>query len=262
MAQCLSVIDYIIHSGSEKLIRYFRDNLYIISTLKEFQHIDPDGYDRGSNVRSKAKVLTALLLDDVRLRAARRVRSGILDRPWPESRYDDELYLGDGPPRRARRRWNDDCDSDEECVPRRRRPSIEDDIDLKDRKERLLEKSIAERKRALALEKLIHEEAELATAKQLREEVEAKRAKTQEEEAKRKMVLQEENVKRKLLGDTNAMTLLDDHQQLYVGRPAINEACAKFHPFRRSPNSLVSSLPEPFSLFQQQQALQVSFALC
>jgi epsin len=225
MIQCLSVLDYIIHSGSEYVIRYFRDNLYVISTLKEFQYIDVDGHDRGSNVRSKAKVLTALLLDDVRLRAARRVRSGIVDRPWPDSRYDDDLFLEDIALRKPRRRWSNGWDSDEEYHPRRRRSSFDDDIDLKDRRNRIFEKTLAERKLALALEKLRHEEAELETAKKLREEIEAKRArakdeeerrKAEEKEEKRRKVLQDEAMKRKALGDANARALFDDRQQLYV----------------------------------------------
>lgn len=35
--------------GSENVVRYARDNLYIVKTLKEFQYIDEDGKDQGSN---------------------------------------------------------------------------------------------------------------------------------------------------------------------------------------------------------------------
>lgn len=35
--------------GSENVVKYARDNLYIVKTLKEFQFIDEDGKDQGSN---------------------------------------------------------------------------------------------------------------------------------------------------------------------------------------------------------------------
>jgi hypothetical protein len=35
--------------GSENVVRYARENLYIVKTLKEFQLIDEDGKDQGSN---------------------------------------------------------------------------------------------------------------------------------------------------------------------------------------------------------------------
>lgn len=45
----LTLIDYLLHAGSENCILYFRDNIYIVKTLKEFQHIDEDGKDQGAN---------------------------------------------------------------------------------------------------------------------------------------------------------------------------------------------------------------------
>jgi len=69
-----------LHQGSENVVIYFRDNLYIIKTLKEFQYIDEDGKDQGANVRQKAKDITALLMDESRLREARRQRAQMRDR--------------------------------------------------------------------------------------------------------------------------------------------------------------------------------------
>lgn len=45
----LTLIDYLLHSGSENCILYFRDNMYVVKTLREFQHIDEDGKDQGAN---------------------------------------------------------------------------------------------------------------------------------------------------------------------------------------------------------------------
>ncbi|KAG0042428.1 hypothetical protein BGZ83_000467 [Gryganskiella cystojenkinii] len=78
--KALTVLDYLLHVGSENVVRYARENLYIVKTLKEFQLIDEDGKDQGSNVRQKAKDITALLSDEARLKEARRSRSAMRDR--------------------------------------------------------------------------------------------------------------------------------------------------------------------------------------
>ena len=70
--QSLTVLDYLLHAGSENVVVYFRDNIYIIKTLKEFQYIDEEGKDQGANVRQKAKDITNLLQDESRLRHERR----------------------------------------------------------------------------------------------------------------------------------------------------------------------------------------------
>ena len=51
---------------------YFKENIYIIKTLKEFQYVDDQARDEGANVRQKAKDITNLLQDDERLRNERR----------------------------------------------------------------------------------------------------------------------------------------------------------------------------------------------
>ncbi|KAF8629727.1 hypothetical protein AX15_003305 [Amanita polypyramis BW_CC] len=76
----LTVLDYCLHQGSENVVIYFRDNLYIIKTLKEFQFVDEEGKDQGANVRQKAKDITSLLQDEARLREARRQRALMRDR--------------------------------------------------------------------------------------------------------------------------------------------------------------------------------------
>ncbi|KND04682.1 uncharacterized protein SPPG_00395 [Spizellomyces punctatus DAOM BR117] len=72
--KALTLLDYLLHTGSEAVIAYARENLYVIKTLKEFQYIDDDGKDQGANVRQKSKDITALLADESRLREARQTR--------------------------------------------------------------------------------------------------------------------------------------------------------------------------------------------
>ena len=67
-SQSLTVLDYCLHAGSENVVIYFRDNMYVIKTLREFQYVDEEGKDQGANVRQKAKDITNLLQDESRLR--------------------------------------------------------------------------------------------------------------------------------------------------------------------------------------------------
>ncbi|KAF8603394.1 ENTH-domain-containing protein [Ceratobasidium sp. AG-I] len=78
--KALTVLDYCLHAGSENTVIYFKDNLYVIKTLKEFQFVDEYGKDQGANVRQKAKDITNLLTDDARLREERRSRASMRDR--------------------------------------------------------------------------------------------------------------------------------------------------------------------------------------
>ncbi|KAI0046850.1 ENTH-domain-containing protein [Auriscalpium vulgare] len=76
----LSVIDYLLHSGAPAFASYFRQNIYIIKTLNEFQHIDENDRDVGADVRARAREVSRLLLDERRLAAARKQRQRMRDR--------------------------------------------------------------------------------------------------------------------------------------------------------------------------------------
>ncbi|KAG5439985.1 hypothetical protein PCK2_000677 [Pneumocystis canis] len=47
--KALTVLDYCLHSGSENTVKWAKDNIYIIKTLREFNYISDDGKDQGSN---------------------------------------------------------------------------------------------------------------------------------------------------------------------------------------------------------------------
>ncbi|KAG8951495.1 hypothetical protein FRC04_006027 [Tulasnella sp. 424] len=47
----LTVLDYLLHAGSENVVLYSNANIYVIKILKEFQYIDEDGKDQGANQR-------------------------------------------------------------------------------------------------------------------------------------------------------------------------------------------------------------------
>ncbi|KAJ5088855.1 hypothetical protein N7456_012471 [Penicillium angulare] len=107
----LKVLDYCLHEGSELVVTWARKNVYIIKTLREFQYVDEEGRDVGQNVRVAAKELTALVLDEDRLRSERSDR-----KLWKTrvSGLDEGQGFGNEPPRRERRRRQGDDEDDTE----------------------------------------------------------------------------------------------------------------------------------------------------
>ncbi|XP_030064217.1 epsin-3 isoform X2 [Microcaecilia unicolor] len=69
--KALTLLDYLIKTGSEKVAHQCRENMFTIQTLKDFQFLDRDGKDQGINVREKAKQIVALLKDEERLKQER-----------------------------------------------------------------------------------------------------------------------------------------------------------------------------------------------
>lgn len=69
--KALTLLDYLIKTGSERVAQQCRENVFAIQTLKDFQYVDRDGKDQGVSVREKAKQLVALLRDEERLKAER-----------------------------------------------------------------------------------------------------------------------------------------------------------------------------------------------
>ncbi|XP_017280935.1 epsin-3 isoform X2 [Kryptolebias marmoratus] len=69
--KALTLLDYLVKSGSERVAKASRDNIFAIQTLKDFQYLDRDGRDQGINVREKAKQLVALLKDEEKLKRER-----------------------------------------------------------------------------------------------------------------------------------------------------------------------------------------------
>ncbi|KAJ2833237.1 hypothetical protein GGI24_000923, partial [Coemansia furcata] len=78
--KALTVLDFCLHVGSKTVVEYAVDNIFIVKTLREFQHIDDSGRDQGANVRQKAKEVTLLLLDRPRLEKERGNRNWMNNR--------------------------------------------------------------------------------------------------------------------------------------------------------------------------------------
>lgn len=155
-AKSLTLLDYLLHTGSENVILYFRENLYVVKTLREFQYIDEHEKDQGSNVRQKAKDIVNLLQDDARLRHERRTRARMYERMS-----------------RGRLSPDSDVTDDEENVAKRARfapePKRRDDDDLR--------RAMEESRRSMDRDRTSAEERDLQKAFQLSKEEEEKRAK-------------------------------------------------------------------------------------
>lgn len=54
--QAMTLMEYLIKTGSERVAQQCRENIYAVQTLKDFQYIDRDGKDQ---VRKHSRVLRA-----------------------------------------------------------------------------------------------------------------------------------------------------------------------------------------------------------
>ncbi|KAF8464730.1 hypothetical protein DFH94DRAFT_784980 [Russula ochroleuca] len=130
----LAVLEYLLHSGSPKVAQYFRDNIYLIKTLTEFQHIDDTGRDVGADVRPRARDLSRLLSDDKNLAEARRRRKQMRDRMAGRGRTSESD--GESPKAAAK-------------PPQRQKKPSREDQDVQ-RALKLSEQDEAERRRRIA----------------------------------------------------------------------------------------------------------------
>ncbi|KAJ8246303.1 hypothetical protein GJAV_G00266080 [Gymnothorax javanicus] len=69
--KALTLLDYLLKTGSERVAQQCRENVFTIQTLRDFQYVDRDGKDQGVNVREKAKQLVSLMRDEERLKQER-----------------------------------------------------------------------------------------------------------------------------------------------------------------------------------------------
>ncbi|KAG2720924.1 hypothetical protein I3760_02G056700 [Carya illinoinensis] len=111
--KALTVLDYLVAHGSERVIDETREHVYQLQTLADFQYIDSSGRDQGNNVRKKSQSLVVLVNDkeriiEVRQKAASNrdkfhstSSTGGMYRPSSYSgvggygdRFDDDRYEG------------------------------------------------------------------------------------------------------------------------------------------------------------------------
>ncbi|TRZ03187.1 hypothetical protein DNTS_025269, partial [Danionella cerebrum] len=60
----LTLLEYLLKTGSDKIPQQSLENLHIIKALTEYRFTDKDGKDQGVNVREKAKIVMLLIQDE------------------------------------------------------------------------------------------------------------------------------------------------------------------------------------------------------
>lgn len=212
--KALTVLDYLLHNGSENVIIYFKDNLYIIKTLKEFQYVDEYSKDQGANVRQKAKDITNLLTDESRLREERKNRASMRDRMV-----------------RANGRDHGPGDEDENTSRRQLQPRKGGDDEEMRRAIEASKRSLAEEQAKKA------EEADLARAIALSEEEERKRTSALED-ANQRSLFDEQAQVNATTSSNNPFPLVDPQtmfpqQQLQPQFTAMMPQFTAFNPYQQ-----------------------------
>ncbi|KAI5056532.1 hypothetical protein GOP47_0028350 [Adiantum capillus-veneris] len=70
--KALTVLEYLVAHGSEKVIDDIVEHVYQITTLADFQYVETNGKDHGINVRKKSQSLVLLVNDKEKIREVRQ----------------------------------------------------------------------------------------------------------------------------------------------------------------------------------------------
>lgn len=68
----LTLLEYLLKNGNEKVVDETRENLYKIKRFYDF-HFTEEGRDKGNGIREKAKIITDLVTDNEYLRAEKEI---------------------------------------------------------------------------------------------------------------------------------------------------------------------------------------------
>ncbi|XP_078539531.1 ENTH domain-containing protein 1 isoform X2 [Lissotriton helveticus] len=68
----LTLVEYLLKNGSERVVQHCREGLFNIQSLEEFRYVDDSGREQGSHVREKARQVMKLLTDEDLLSTQRR----------------------------------------------------------------------------------------------------------------------------------------------------------------------------------------------
>ncbi|XP_049642983.1 epsin-1 isoform X1 [Suncus etruscus] len=102
--KAMTLMEYLIKTGSERVAQQCKENMYAVQTLKDFQYVDRDGKDQGVNVREKARQLVALLRDEERLREERAHALKTKEK-LAQTATASSAAVGSGPPAEAEQAW-------------------------------------------------------------------------------------------------------------------------------------------------------------
>ncbi|CAN6479391.1 unnamed protein product [Victoria cruziana] len=92
--KALTVLEYLVAHGSERVIDEIKEHAYQISTLSDFQYIDSSGRDQGSNVRKKSQSLVTLVNDKERIQEVRQKAHANRDKFRTGGMHKSSSYSG------------------------------------------------------------------------------------------------------------------------------------------------------------------------
>ncbi|KAK8958129.1 Clathrin interactor EPSIN 1 [Platanthera guangdongensis] len=78
--KALTVIEYLIANGSERIITNIDEQSHHISSLSSFEYVEPNGKDVGINVRKKVETILSLLGDKEKIQAVRKKADATRDK--------------------------------------------------------------------------------------------------------------------------------------------------------------------------------------
>ncbi|KAK8948812.1 Clathrin interactor EPSIN 1 [Platanthera zijinensis] len=78
--KALTVIEYLIANGSERIITNIDEQSHQISSLSSFEYVEPNGKDVGINVRKKVETILSLLGDKEKIQAVRKKADATRDK--------------------------------------------------------------------------------------------------------------------------------------------------------------------------------------
>nr|XP_033711608.1 epsin-1-like [Tursiops truncatus] len=102
--KAMTLMEYLIKTGSERVSEQCKENMYTVQTLKDFQYVDRDGKDQGVNVREKAKQLVALLCHEDLL-WEERAHTLKTKEKLAQTATASSAAVGSGPPPEAEQAW-------------------------------------------------------------------------------------------------------------------------------------------------------------
>ncbi|KAL8214276.1 hypothetical protein R6Q57_003725 [Mikania cordata] len=70
--KALTVLEYLVANGSERVIDEIREHSYQMTSLSDFQYLDHNGRDQGNNVRKKSQSLVSLVNDKEKIQEVRQ----------------------------------------------------------------------------------------------------------------------------------------------------------------------------------------------
>ncbi|XP_076933950.1 clathrin interactor EPSIN 3-like [Bidens hawaiensis] len=95
----LTVLEYLVANGSERVIDEIREHSYQIKSLSDFQYLDHHGKDQGNNVRKKSQNLLNLVNDKEKIQEVRQKAAANWDKfhnTSGSSKYRPGSYPGAG----------------------------------------------------------------------------------------------------------------------------------------------------------------------